>query len=334
MKKFLWLILSSVSISLFAADETPAAGPAVGNVPPQPPSGGVDGDRPQPGGRRENFMHMMQSVREQYPAEFEEIEKLRSSDPRGAMEKMRSLMEKAGFSMPQRGERPGSEERSSGKNSSASEKNESRAVSESDIALCLQRIVNYLRSKSPDEWADVELMLASDPQTGWDAFLAMCRKYGRKVPHEATIKDLKYNTISERDVIRVTMERIDREIKRKFPEDYEKLLAARVKEPALARRMFIELVKKGNISTELVTPTSTLPVDDNAASSSTNSSTGASASSSTSAPSGTGSRRMTSSGRRDGNFSMPGGNRDFSSRRSFSRRQGNSGGMSAAGRGE
>lgn len=305
MKLFgLMLALFAASFAVGAADDAPPAA-ANGGAGAPPPA--------MNGGGRERFRQMIQTVREQYPEEFAEVEKLRASDPRAAMMKMRELMEKSGFSMP----RPG-EDRNNGQDNGGARnvRREPPKVAESDLAIYLRHLVNFLRAKAPDEWADVELTLATDPERGWRRFVAMCGKYGRQVPENATVKDLNINPVSERDVVRVTMERIDREIKRKFPGEYRELVSARVSDPVRARKLFRQLVAQGNISTELVVPGT-------AASESAEASKSDANSPASSAPSEGGNEGRRRQWGRRGGFGNEGAG-DFSLRRlRWSRNQGN-----------
>jgi len=61
----------------------------------RPSFGGENGANP--------FSQVMDKLKQDYPEEFKEIEELRSTDRRAAMEKMRALMQKAGIEFPQMG---------------------------------------------------------------------------------------------------------------------------------------------------------------------------------------------------------------------------------------
>ncbi len=100
-----------------------------------------------------------------FKAEFEEIEKLRASNPRAAFEKTRELMTKAGIEMPEtgRGGRLGSIENGDAVPARSSRVNPMRRIME-------------LRRKYPEEMKKLDALRREDPDGYRDGVMALLKK--------------------------------------------------------------------------------------------------------------------------------------------------------------
>ncbi len=104
-------------------------------------------------GGRFDLREMGAALKEKYPDEYAEIEALRDSDPRGAMEKIRALAEKAGV-MPSRGDAPGMSPRDS----------QTVTVDRNFRRRRMKRVNSELERLYPDEFRALQAMREDDPE--------------------------------------------------------------------------------------------------------------------------------------------------------------------------
>ena len=163
------------------------------------------------GGRRGgNFMEQLKS---KYPKETAEIEKLRSSDPEKARSKMRELMRKAGAEM--RGAmRPGNFEPR-------------------------PEQLDAIKAKYPEEFAEYEKLKGSDPEKARGKLHELMKK--------TFVDDFNGNVKMLRDRNRRAVEYTMLELKRRYPQEMQKIEEMRKTDPDGARRELRKLFAESNM---------------------------------------------------------------------------------------
>ncbi len=126
--------------------------------------GNRGGNRPDRGNSEEKALEEWQkaeaAIKEKFPKEYEEIDKLRQTDTAAALVKLRELAEKAEIKLPE-GEPPG------------------RTVSPRAVAkLAVDRAHQILRERYPDEYAEYEKLREDDPDAAREKFREMFKKSG------------------------------------------------------------------------------------------------------------------------------------------------------------
>jgi len=170
------------------------------------------------GGRRS--MQMLEQLKDKYPAEVAELEKLRSSDPAAARAKMRQLMDKAGIKFPGRGMRHG--------NTLPSAK-----LSEEQL--------KELKSKLPLEFEEYEKLKKSDPEKA-DAKLRemLVKVFGEQAFYGKNLRDRQ----------RRSSARIQRELARLYPDRYAEMEKIRQTDLERAREILRELYRDSGLRSE------------------------------------------------------------------------------------
>lgn len=205
MKYFLSLILAAVCLSLCADGK----------------SGVSSADRSEQRGRGREGRAMrrggsfMEQIKKKYPKEFEEIEKLRESDPEKSHSKMRELMRKAmpEMGMMRRGRGP------------EFEPNEEQ--------------LKALKAKYPEEFAEYEKLKSSDPGKAKEKLRELMKKYSEENPAG--------NEKFLRDRNRRATAHILGELKKRYPEKMQEIEKLQKTDPDAAREELRKLFAEANM---------------------------------------------------------------------------------------
>ncbi len=128
------------------------------------------------GGPGGGFREIENQLKESYPDEYAEITELRKTDPRQAMEKMRTLMETAGISMGRgmrgsRGGDRGSRDNASG--ATATENIETVSVDRNFRRRQMEVVNRELERRYPDDYKELETLRSDDPETARYCFVEL-----------------------------------------------------------------------------------------------------------------------------------------------------------------
>ncbi len=207
--------------SVFGADSAPdpaSSGPAR--------QAGDDAGRSSRSGRRGG--QFLERLKNQYPTEFAEIEKLRESDPDAAQNKIRELMSKSGFSRgPMRGMPPGMAD---------------RRTAEPDAETLAK-----LKEKYPDEFAAYEELKKTEPEKAALQLRELLVKAGFADSGKANTPNA---DLRLRDRGRRTVERVRAELRKRYPERYGAIEILQQTDPDAARRAFRKLFAEAAIPIE------------------------------------------------------------------------------------
>lgn len=197
-----------------------------------PPQGemrrGFGGGR---GGMRAQMENINRQLKEKFPAEYAEIEKMRETDRMGAMRKMMELAGKAGLEMPfgrrgMMGHRP-------------------------DFGHGMQnewtKFFAELKEKAPAEFAEIEKKLTSDPQNALKELAALAEKHGLKMP-TGPLPSQRPQVSLNRNGNRFMIQRANRILEKSRPEDYAKLQELRETDDDAAREFFRKLAKEEGLT--------------------------------------------------------------------------------------
>ena len=215
------LALSAAFLAAFAIVAIPADG---AEAAPAPAPAQQNGPR---GGFFAERERIAAQLKEKFPAEYAEIEKLRATDRRGAMMKTMELARKAGIEMPFRGPR--------GMNANPQD--------------AWQNLFNQLKEKDPAGFAEVEKLLSSDPAKAMEKVKEIAAKAGLQVPEGMPMPGV-VRPESPRNRNRFMVERATRILKRTQPEAFAKVEALRKTDPDAARELFRSLVKEAGLTAE------------------------------------------------------------------------------------
>ena len=225
------LALTAVLSASLPAAETPAETPAPAAAPAAAGESRRDAGRGERGSRGGRFQEMLQSMREQKPAEAAEIEKLMQSDPRAAMRRAREVFPEA-FS--------GSFSRSGGFRGGMPSRRDP-----------WQSLMQQLKDKFPEEYAEIEKQMQTD-RTGAIAKLReLAAKAGLEVPEgEPGQQRTEASLPSPRNRNRQMKKTAERIIRQLYPEDYALMVEMRDIDPDAARETFRALVREAGLTTE------------------------------------------------------------------------------------
>lgn len=222
-------LLSLAAVMMISAvcsgDDKPAPGP---QDRPEAPSG-MRGGR---SGMREYFEKMNRQLKEKFPAEYAEIEKLRSSDRMAAMRKTMELANKAGIEMPWRRGMMG-------------RRGEHAAPPIGEW----QKFFAELKEKAPAEFTAVEQKMAAHPQEALKELKALAEKHGLKMPEGPLPGSIPAASALNRNRNRFMVARANRILQRSRPEEYAKLQKLRETDENAARDYFRQLVKEEGLTT-------------------------------------------------------------------------------------
>jgi len=185
-------------------------------------------------GFRERMEQVNRQLKEKFPTEYAELEKLRETDRFGAMRKMAELAEKAGIEMPF-GRRP---MRPRGENP---ENNE------------WQEFFAKLKEKFPTEFDAIRKKISTSPQAALAELKALAEKAGLEMPKgdlpQAGPGQPERVAIN-RNRNRILVAQANRILARTRPEDYAKLQALREVDDDEARAFFRKLVREERLTPE------------------------------------------------------------------------------------
>ena len=187
--------------------------------------------RPSRGGMFADRERMAAQLKEKFPAEYAEIEKLRETDRRAAMMKTMELARKAGIEMP----RPGGFRGGMPMQQNSQE--------------TWQNLFTKLKEKDPAGVAEVEKLLASDPAKAMEKLKEIAAKAGLQVPEGLpTPGDIRPESPRNRN--RFMVERATRILKHTQPEKMAEVAKLQKTDPDAARELFRTLVKDAGLTTD------------------------------------------------------------------------------------
>lgn len=188
--------------------------------------------RPPVGDRRSAMREQMekinQQLKEKFPAEYAEIEKMRGSDRMMAMRKTMELANKAGIEMPWG--RRGMMGR--------------RMEPQMDV---WQQFFADLKQKAPAELAEIEKKMTADPKAAMTELKALAEKHGLKMP-EGPLPRMNAQVSLNRNRNRIMVERANRILAQARPEDYAELQKLRETDIHAARELFRKLAKEEGLT--------------------------------------------------------------------------------------
>jgi len=209
------VLLAAVISAPLRADEPPAP-----TGPPAPPN-----DMRRDESRRgERFQGMLNSLKEKYPGEVAEIEKLMQTDRRAAMQKMRELMPRSfpgGF---------GNRDRSANGP--------------------WQVLMQQLKEKFPAEYAEIEKLMQTDRTAAIAKLRELATKAGLTIPEGEPGQFRSGNLTSPRNRNRLMSRAAEKIVQQLYPEEYELMLEMRKTDPDAAREMFRGMVREAGLTQE------------------------------------------------------------------------------------
>ena len=187
----------------------------------------------RPGGDRRSAMReqmekINQQLKEKFPAEYAEIEKMRGTDRMMAMRKTMELANKAGIEMPWG--RRGMMGR--------------RMEPQMDV---WQQFFAELKQKAPAELAEIEKKMTADPKSAMTELKALAEKHGLKMP-EGPLPRMNAPVSLNRNRNRIMVERANRILAQTRPEDYAELQKLRETDIHAAREFFRKLAKEEGLT--------------------------------------------------------------------------------------
>lgn len=248
----LWLLPAALCFAagVDAAEDGAAATPAAREYS-MPGGGGPRGGADRSGnGRmdfRRRFTEINETLQEKYPEEFAEMEALRETDRRAAMEKFRELAEKAGIEMPSfGGRRDRGGERRMGPE---------REFSSEDMVpqMTMRNVLELMKQKFPDEFDEAGNLKETDPATALEKWRMMAEK--TEIPlfaETASNSSATGLTESPRNRHALMMMRADRLLAERDPENFTRLTALRSEDPDAARELFREMLLRAELTVEIL----------------------------------------------------------------------------------
>ena len=205
------------------------AAPAAENVQPSRRGGRF-------GGMRERMESFQRQLKEKFPSEYAEIEKLRETDRGAAMRKTMELAGKAGLEMPfhRGGHRRG--ENAEAKDAPESPSGEWRSF------------FARLKEKCPDEFQALEKKLAGDPQNVLKEIRALAEKNGIEIPKSELPSAPAPKMELNRNRNRILVARANRLLAQMVPEEYAELEKLRETDDDAAREKFRSMVRQAGIT--------------------------------------------------------------------------------------
>ena len=249
----LWLFAALLGYGVAAAesDATTSAAPAAReySMPGGSGRGGSGGPDGPGGGRmdfRRRFSEINETLQEKFPEEFAEMEALRETDRRAAMEKFRELAQKAGIEMPSFGGRRGRDgERRGGPE---------RGAFEEEIMpqMTMRSVLELMKQKFPDEFDENGNLKETDPAAALEKWRMMAEQ--TEIPLFAGEADSSAAKLTEspRNRHALMMMRADRLLAERDPENFIRLTALRSEDPDAARELFREMLKRAELTVEIL----------------------------------------------------------------------------------
>ena len=217
VKQF-WSVLAALAVTVVCGAE-----PAAPAERPAAPGG----DRRS--AMREQMEKINNQLKEKFPAEYAEIEKMREVDRMGAMRKTMELAGKAGIEMPwgrgrmMRGPR-----------------------GEAQMGAWAAFFAS-LKEKAPAEFAAIEKKMTADPRSAMAELKALAEKHGLTMP-EGPLPRMNAPVQLNRNRNRIMVERANRILEDTRPEEYAKLEMLRETDDDAARAYFRQLVKEEGLT--------------------------------------------------------------------------------------
>lgn len=201
------------------------------------------------GGRmdfRRRFSEINETLQEKFPEEFAEMEALRETDRRAAMEKFRALAEKAGIEMPSFGGRRNRDgERWGGSERGAFDE-------EAMPQMTIRNVLELMKQKFPDEFDEAGNLKETDPAAALEKWRMMAEK--TKIPLFAGGANSSAEKLTEspRNRHALMMMRADRLLAERDSENFIRLTALRSEDPDAARELFREMLKRAELTVEIL----------------------------------------------------------------------------------
>ena len=211
MKRILGTVLTLFTIFSVIAEES---------APPAPPQGGWGrGGRRGPGGPGGPAQFMNQ-LRERYPDEVAELERLRESDPEAFRSKMFEFMRRVGPEMGMgRGHR-------------------AEQMSRRTVEPTAEQLAE-IKKKFPEEFAEYEKLKESEPEKARELIINLMRKtFGDQAVD---------NPKNLRDRNRTAVEQIKVQLKQRYPERYAEIEKLEQANPDAARKALRELYNESGL---------------------------------------------------------------------------------------
>ncbi len=186
---------------------------------------------------RERIRQADAQIKEKFPEEYKELEKLDSSDRRAAYQKRIELARKAGIELPDFGRGRG--DRRPGGSSSSSE-------AQDNLQEEWQKAEEAIKAKFADEYAEIVKLRETDAAAALVKLRALAEKAGVKLPEgEPAAKE-----VGVRNIARLAVEQANRILERRYPEEYAEIVKLRETDPDLARDKYRELFKRAGLNSE------------------------------------------------------------------------------------
>ena len=154
----------------------------------------------------EQWEKVRTELKEKYPEEMAEIEKLQSTNRRAAMEKTRELAKKAGISLGEESGRP-------------------------DFAARFEQINAQLKEKYPEEMAEIEKLRETDPRAAFQKTGELMQKAGIEMPRPGGQNN-------------EVMQKINEKIQSDYADELKEIEKLRESDRREAGRKYMELQQK------------------------------------------------------------------------------------------
>lgn len=182
---------------------------------------------------RERIRQADAQIKEKFPEEYKELEKLDSTDRRAAYQKRVELARKAGIELPDFGRGRG-DRRPGGSETQNNQQEE------------WQKAEEAVKAKFPDEYAEIAKLRETDAAAALLKLRELAEKAGVKLPEgEPPAKE-----VGVRNIARLAIEQANRILERRYPDEYAEIVKLRETDPDLARDKYRELFKRAGLSSE------------------------------------------------------------------------------------
>lgn len=248
MVKYWLTLLVGMGIGSIVFAEEPEETPTLGTAALQNDSERRDDSRWRGNEATKNITESYQKVdailKEKFPAEYAEIEKLRQTDRRAAFEQKRELATKAGIEMPTFGS--GRTTRNSEQPTVELPPSPTPTLPKDDKLTEWQKLETPLKEKYPLEFAEYEKLRQTDRPAALIKLKELADKEKLTLPPEEGFK----NKVLPRDLARLMVERAESILCQRYPEEYKEIEKTRGEDPDAAREKFRELAKKAGLGYE------------------------------------------------------------------------------------
>jgi hypothetical protein len=183
---------------------------------------------------REQIRKVDEQLKEKFPEEYKELEKLDASDRRAAFQKRSELAKKAGIEMPEFGPR----------RNGGGDRRPDAAAAEQNAQEEWRKAEEAVKEKFPAEFAEYEKLRESDAPAALAKFRELAEKAGVKLPENQP------KIIGPRNIARLAVAFADRILQQRYPEEYAEIVTLREEDPDLARDKYRELFKRAGLNSE------------------------------------------------------------------------------------